>query len=179
MLSGCISNDIISKRDYTEILPNMKSTDLRRDRTMKNYKTIGIAADHAGYEMKESVKKHLQSKGYTVSDFGTHTAERMDYPDVAHPLALAVEKKEVAIAIALCGSGNGISITLNKHQGVRAAVCWTTELASLARKHNDANICSLPARFIDDLTALQIVDTFLSTDFEGGRHAERVDKIAC
>ena len=146
---------------------------------MNNYKTIGIGADHAGYEMKESVKKHLQSKGYAVSDFGTHTAESMDYPDVAHPLALAVEKKEVAIAIALCGAGNGISITLNKHQGVRAAVCWTAEIASLSRKHNDANICSLPARFIDNALAMQIVDTFLSADFEGERHAVRVAKIPC
>jgi len=144
---------------------------------MNNYKIIGIAADHAGYEMKELVKKHLQSIGYTISDFGTHTAESMDYPDVAHPLAVAIEKKEIAIAVALCGSGNGISITLNKHKGLRAAICWTTELASLARKHNDANVCSLPVRFIDSAIAMQIVDTFLSTGFEGGRHARRVAKI--
>ncbi len=143
------------------------------------YNIIGMAADHAGYEMKELLKKHLQSQGYTVNDFGTHSAESMDYPDVAHPLATAVEKKEVDIAVALCGSGNGISITLNKHQGIRAAICWTPELSALARKHNDANICTLPARFIDNTTAVHIIDTFLATDFEGGRHAKRVGKIPC
>ena len=146
---------------------------------MTTYKTIGIAADHAGFEMKEVVKQHLLKLGYSVNDFGTHTAASMDYPDVAHPLAIAVEKKEVDIAIALCGSGNGISITLNKHQGIRAAICWTKELAMLARKHNDANICSLPARSIDNNTALEIVDVFLNSEFEGGRHAVRVAKIPC
>ena len=109
---------------------------------------LGIASDHAGFEMKEALKKYLASMGHEVKDFGTHSPESMDYPDVAHPLAESVEKGEVDLGIALCGSGNGISMTLNKHQGIRAALCWNEELAALARQHNDANILSLPARFI-------------------------------
>ena len=109
---------------------------------------LGIASDHAGFEMKEELKKFLKEKGYEVKDFGTHSPESMDYPDVAHPLAESVEKGEVSQGIALCGSGNGISMTLNKHQGIRAALCWNEELAALARQHNDANVLSLPARFI-------------------------------
>lgn len=143
---------------------------------MKKY---GIAADHAGYEMKEMLKKYLLEKGYEAVDFGTHSTESMDYPDVAHPLAEAVEKGEVPFGIALCGSGNGISMTLNKHQSVRAALCWNTELAALAKQHNNANILSLPARFINDEQARNIVDSYMSASFEGGRHERRVNKIAC
>lgn len=138
---------------------------------------LGIACDHAGYELKEFLVGYLGSKGYDVYDFGTNSPESVDYPDYAHPLANAIEKGELPRGIALCGSANGITITLNKHQGIRAAICWEPEIAELARKHNDANICSLPARFIDNDTAVKIVETFLNTDFEGGRHQRRIDKI--
>lgn len=138
---------------------------------------VGIASDHAGYELKEHVKRFMSDLGYEIRDFGTDSPESMDYPDVAHPLAIAVENKEVAFGIAMCGSGNGISITLNKHQGIRAALCWTPELAALAKQHNDANILSLPARFISEQTAEEIVKAYLSADFEGGRHQRRIDKI--
>ena len=140
---------------------------------------LGIASDHAGFEMKEELKKFLKEKGYEVKDFGTHSPESMDYPDVAHPLAESVEKGEVSQGIALCGSGNGISMTLNKHQGVRAALCWNEELAALARQHNDANVLSLPARFISVELAKRIVEKFLESSFEGGRHLRRVNKIPC
>ncbi len=140
---------------------------------------IGMACDHAGFEMKEALKEFLTAKGYSIKDFGTHSVDSMDYPDVAHPLAGSIESGECKQGIALCGSGNGISMTLNKHQGIRAALCWNEELAKLARQHNDANILSLPARFIDLDTAKTLVDAFLSTDFEGGRHQRRVEKIAC
>ena len=147
---------------------------------MKNeIRTIGIASDHAGFELKEKIKKFLGEESYRVTDFGTHSNESMDYPDVAHPLASAVESGEVYPGIAICGSGNGISMTVNKHAGVRAALCWTPELSKLAREHNDANILSLPARFIPEDVALEIVKVFLSTPFEGGRHQNRVNKIAC
>ena len=142
-------------------------------------KLIGIAADHAGYEMKEILKKELEAAGYEVRDFGTHSSESMDYPDVAHPLASAVESGEVSFGVAICGSGNGISMTVNKHAGIRAALCWTPELASLARAHNNANILSLPARFISIETAKEILSTFLKSEFEGGRHIRRVNKISC
>ena len=140
---------------------------------------LGIAADHAGYELKNTLIAYLQELGYEVKDFGTHSAESMDYPDVAHPLAEEVESGKLEKGIAICGSGNGISMTLNKHQGIRAALCWNTELAALARQHNDANILSLPARFIDTDTAKAIVKAYLESDFEGGRHQRRVEKIAC
>lgn len=139
---------------------------------------IGMAADHAGYELKEALKPMLCAIGFEIKDFGTHSAESMDYPDVAHPLAVAVETGEVCCGIAMCGSANGISMTLNKHQGVRAAICWLPELAVLAREHNDANILSLPARFITVDQAREIVKEYLASDFEGGRHQRRVDKIA-
>ena len=142
-------------------------------------KLIGIAADHAGYEMKEVIKTELIAAGYEVRDFGTNSAESMDYPDVAHPLASAVENGEVSLGVAICGSGNGISMTVNKHAGIRAALCWTPELASLARAHNNANILSLPARFISIETAKEILSTFLTSEFEGGRHLRRVNKISC
>lgn len=139
---------------------------------------IGIASDHAGYEMKEFLVGYLDSKGYDVYDFGTDSPESTDYADYAHPLAFAIEKGELNQGIALCGSGNGIAITLNKHQGIRAALCWLPELAGLARTHNDANVCCLPARFIDNVTAVEIVDSFLAGTFEGGRHTARVAKIS-
>lgn len=140
---------------------------------------LGIASDHAGFEMKEELKRFLKEKGYEVKDFGTHSPESMDYPDVAHPLAESIERGEVSQGIALCGSGNGISMTLNKHQGVRAALCWNEELAALARQHNDANVLSLPARFISVELAKRIVEKFLESSFEGGRHLMRVNKIPC
>ena len=140
---------------------------------------LGIASDHAGFEMKEELRKFLVEKGYEVKDFGTYSSESMDYPDVAHPLAESIEKGEVSQGIALCGSGNGISMTLNKHQGIRAALCWNEELAALARQHNDANVLSLPARFISVELAKKIVEKFLESSFEGGRHLRRVNKIPC
>ena len=140
-------------------------------------KKIGIASDHAGYQMKEFLVGYLGAMGYDVHDFGTDSEESMDYPDVAHPLAFAIEQGELPRGIALCGSGEGISITLNKHQGIRAALCWIPEIAELARKHNNANICSLPARFIENDEAARIVEKFLTTGFEGGRHQNRIDKI--
>lgn len=144
-----------------------------------NIKTIGIASDHAGFDLKKIITDYLINLGVEVNDFGTHSAESMDYPDVAHPLANSVERREVEAGIAICGSGNGINMTVNKHQGIRAALCWTPELAKLAREHNDANILSLPARFITPETALKIVSIFISNSFEGGRHKTRVNKINC
>ena len=140
---------------------------------------LAIAGDHAGYELKEQLKEFLREKGYTIKDLGTYSDESTDYPDYAHPLADAVEKKEVDFGILMCGSGNGINMTANKHKGVRAALCWKEELAKLARQHNNANIVSLPARFISFQEAKDIVSTFLNTEFEGGRHKKRVDKIDC
>lgn len=140
-------------------------------------KKIGIASDHAGYEMKEFLIGLLDSKGFEVYDFGAPSAESFDYPDSAHPLACAIEKGELPMGIALCGSGNGISMTLNKHQGIRAALCWNPELAELARKHNNANVLSMPARFIDNDMAAAILDAYLNAEFEGGRHQRRIDKI--
>ena len=135
-------------------------------------KKIGIASDHAGYQLKEFIIGYLDSKGYDVHDFGCHSEESCDYPDFGEAAARAVASGEYDRGIVI-----GITITLNKHQGIRAAICWEPEIASLARKHNDANVCSMPARFIDRDTAIKIVDTFLSTEFEGGRHQRRIDKI--
>ena len=140
---------------------------------------IGIACDHAGYQMKEELKVFLSEQGYQVKDFGTNSEESMDYPDVAHPLANSVESGECEFGIALCGSGNGISMTLNKHQQIRAALCWNSELAALAKQHNNANILSLPARFISLEEAKNIVRSYIDATFEGGRHQRRVEKIAC
>ena len=142
-----------------------------------NLMSIGVASDHAGYELKTKVIKHLESKGCVVHDYGTDSAESVDYPDYAHKLADAVENGSCHFGIAICGSGNGVNMTVNHHRKVRGALCWTPEIAALARQHNDANIISLPARFIEDPIALQMVDVFLSTDFEGGRHQRRVEKI--
>jgi ribose 5-phosphate isomerase B len=140
---------------------------------------IPIGCDHAGFELKQHIIKHLESKGFILDDKGCYSEESIDYPDFAHPVASLVENTPGMKGILLCGSGNGINMTANKHQGVRSALCWTPEIAALARQHNDANILTLPARFLDLETALQIVDTFFSTDFEGGRHQNRVNKIAC
>ena len=142
-----------------------------------NLMSIGVASDHAGYELKTKVIKHLESKGCVVHDFGTDSAESVDYPDYAHKLASAVESGSCQFGIAICGSGNGVNMTVNHHRKVRGALCWTPEIAALARQHNDANIISLPARFIETSIALHMVDVFLSTDFEGGRHQRRVEKI--
>lgn len=138
---------------------------------------IAICSDHAGFELKSIIEGYLEADNKEYKDFGTHSAESCDYPDFAHPCALAVESGECYPGIAMCGSGNGIAMTLNKHQGIRAAICWTPELARLARQHNDANVLVLPARFITPVEALAIVDAFLETPFEGGRHQRRIDKI--
>lgn len=138
---------------------------------------IAMASDHAAYELKEIIKPYLQEKGYEVVDFGTDSAKSCDYADFAHPAALAVEKGECAFGVAMCGSGNGIQMTLNKHQNIRAALCWIPELGSLAKQHNDANFLVLPARFISEYLAKETVDAYLAAEFEGGRHKSRVDKI--
>ncbi|MCT1529481.1 ribose 5-phosphate isomerase B [Sphingobacterium daejeonense] len=142
-------------------------------------KKIAIGSDHAGVEYKAALITFLNELGYTVQDFGPATADSVDYPDFAHPVASSVENKENELGILICGSANGVAITANKHQGIRAAICWLEEISALARQHNDANIVCIPARFIDlDLTK-RIVRTFLTTEFEGGRHANRVNKISC
>lgn len=138
-----------------------------------------MACDHAGYELKEYLKELLSQRGYEVRDFGTNSPESMDYPDTAHPLASAVENGDVAFGVSMCGSGNGITMTLNKHQGVRAALCWQPEIAALAKQHNNANILSMPARFISKEEAVAILDAYLNAEFEGGRHQKRIDKIPC
>ncbi|MCB9052990.1 MAG: ribose 5-phosphate isomerase B [Lewinellaceae bacterium] len=141
-------------------------------------KRIAIGCDHAGFPYKESIVGLLRSKGMEVLDFGTHSAESVDYPDFAHPVAEEVESGDTAMGVVMCGSGNGIAMTVNKHQGVRAAICWNEELARLARQHNDANVLSIPVRFVSEETALAMVEAFLNTEFEGGRHARRVGKIS-
>lgn len=138
---------------------------------------IALCSDHAGYELKSIIEGYLESQGIEYQDFGTFSAESCDYPDFAHPAAEAIESGKCYPGIAMCGTGNGIAMTLNKHQGIRAALCWTVELARLAREHNDANVLVMPARFIDPADALAIIDTFLSTPFEGGRHERRIRKI--
>lgn len=140
---------------------------------------IVIASDHAGFELKKDITDLLISKNHTVKDLGPDSDKSVDYPDYAHPLATAVETNEFDFGIAICGSGNGINLTVNKHQGIRAALCWCVEIAALARQHNNANICSLPARFISKELAIEIVETFLKERFEGGRHENRVNKIPC
>lgn len=138
---------------------------------------IAIASDHAGYNMKLSIIKYLEELGIEVKDFGTDSYKSVDYPDFGHPLANAVENGVCELGISLCGSGNGINMVTNKHQGIRGALCWNKEITRLARRHNDANICSIPARFIDLNLAREIVEIFLSTKFEGGRHNFRIEKI--
>ncbi len=138
---------------------------------------IPIASDHGGYEMKQYLIEKLQNNGYEVKDFGTHSAESVDYPDMIHPLAKAIQNGEFPLGIILCGSGNGAQMSANKHPHVRAALCWNVELARLARQHNDANIISLPGRFVSNEEAWNMVEVFLTTSFEGGRHEKRVAKI--
>ena len=138
---------------------------------------IAIGGDHAGFQYKKEIIAFLESKGAVVKDFGPFSESSVDYPDFAHPVASGVENKEFDFGILICGSGNGVNMTANKHKGVRAALCWTPELAALARQHNNANVLSLPARFIDLATAKGCVEAFISVPFEGGRHLNRVDKI--
>ena len=140
---------------------------------------IPIGADHAGFELKEKVKLFLREKGFEVKDFGCHSTESIDYPDFGHPVAEMVENNPGMKGILICGSGNGINMTANKHQGIRSALCWKTEIAELARLHNDANIITLPARFITVEDAFDMIQVFFNTSFEGGRHQNRIDKIAC
>lgn len=142
-------------------------------------KVIPIGADHAGYELKQYLIEYLTSKGYQLKDFGCHSEESIDYPDYGHPVAEMVQENKGMLGILICGSGNGINMTANKHQGVRSALCWKKEIAELARQHNDANIIALPARFISKNEAVEMVEAFLQTEFEGGRHQRRIDKIAC
>lgn len=145
---------------------------------MKKGIKIAIASDHAGFERKQNIIKYLESKDYVFNDFGTYSEESVDYPDFIHPLAKAIEKNEYQIGIILCGSGNGVNMTANKHQGIRSALCWNNEIATLARKHNDANVCAMPARFLNEKEVIEITDIFLHTDFEGGRHQNRIEKIS-
>lgn len=140
---------------------------------------IAIGGDHAGFGYKEPIATWLKELGYDVKDFGVYQSESADYPDVAHPVSLAVENNESEMGVLICGSANGVAITANKHQGIRAAIAWNEELASLARQHNNANVICIPARFIDLELSKKIIYTFLSTTFEGGRHQRRVDKIGC
>lgn len=140
---------------------------------------ISIGNDHAGYDYKEAIKANLIAAGHEVTDHGTHGLDSVDYPDFAHPLATSVESGNTDLGILICGSGNGVCMTANKHQGIRAALCWNVELGALARQHNNANVLCLPARFISLDLAQEITNTFISTDFEGGRHENRVNKISC
>lgn len=142
-------------------------------------KKIGIGGDHAGYDYKAKLIAKLESEGYAVTDFGPNSEASVDYPDYVHPLASAVESGKLDLGIAVCGSGNGVCMTVNKHQGVRGAQMWNTELAALARLHNNANIACIPARFVDYDLAEAMIHTFVTTDFEGGRHERRVNKISC
>lgn len=142
-------------------------------------KLIPIGADHAGFELKQYLISYLENQGYSIKDFGCFSEDSIDYPDYGHPVAEMVEQNEGMLGILICGSGNGINMTANKHQGIRSALCWKKEIAELARQHNNANIIALPARFITRDEAKEMIDAFLNTAFEGGRHQKRVDKIAC
>jgi ribose 5-phosphate isomerase B len=143
------------------------------------HKPIAVGSDHAGFDYKEDMISFLEGKGLSFTDFGTHSADSVDYPDFAHPVATTVEKGEAAFGILICGSANGVAITANKHQGIRAAICWGEELAKLSRQHNNANIICIPARFVREGDVEKMVSIFMTTAFEGGRHADRVNKIAC
>ena len=140
---------------------------------------IAIGSYHAGFALKTTLINILEEQGHQVRDFGCYSEDSIDYPDYAHPVADEIEQQKSELGILICGSGNGISMTANKHQGIRCALCWNPEVASLARQHNDANILSLPARFISQEVAQEILTAFLSAEFEGGRHANRVSKISC
>lgn len=146
---------------------------------MEPNKIIPIGSDHAGFKLKEKIINHLLKEGYEIKDFGPFSEESVDYPDFAHPVANFIEEKKADLGILICGSGNGINMTANKHQEIRSALCWKPEIAELARLHNNANIIALPARFISENEAIECVDVFLTTEFEGGRHANRVNKISC
>lgn len=143
------------------------------------FQPIAIGGDHAGVAYKEEIINQLKSEGFTIQDFGTHSKDSVDYPDFAHPVAEAIEKGEAAFGILLCGSGNGVAITANKHQRVRAAICWSVNVSKLARLHNDANIICIPCRFVSLELTMEMIWKFIETNFEGGRHAARVGKIAC
>ena len=142
------------------------------------HKPIAIGSDHAGFDYKEDLISYLEGKGLPFKDFGTHSKDSVDYPDFAHPVADAVEKSEASFGILLCGSANGVAITANKHKGIRAAICWGEEIAKLSREHNNANVICIPARFVREGDAEKMVDIFMRTSFEGGRHERRVEKIA-
>lgn len=146
---------------------------------MVKVKKMAIGCDHAGFPYKASIKKMLLAEGIEVLDYGTDSPDSVDYPDFVHPVAEQVEKGEVDLGIILCGSGNGANMTANKHQGIRSALCWSLEITQLARQHNNANILSLPVRFISEQQAVQYAKAFISTDFDGGRHQRRIDKIPC
>lgn len=139
---------------------------------------IAIGCDHAAFQLKEKLKPYLISKGYEIKDFGCYSEERADYPDFAHPVARGLENKDFDFGLLMCGSGNGINMTANKHKGIRSALCWNAEIAALARQHNDANILTLPARYVSEEEAKKCIDAFYSTGFEGGRHTDRVAKIS-
>lgn len=147
--------------------------------TTQSIMKISIGNDHAGPDYKKAIVAYLIAKGYEVFNYGTDTFDSVDYPDFGHQVAVDVESGKADLGIVICGSGNGIAMTANKHQGIRAALCWTKEISALARQHNNANVVSIPARFTSIQQAVEIVDTFLNTSFEGGRHATRVDKITC
>lgn len=140
---------------------------------------IAIGGDHAGVAYKSKLIKYLEEQGFAVKDFGPFSSDSVDYPDFVHPLSLSLEAGEADLGLVICGSGNGVAITANKHQGIRAALCWNEELAALSRQHNDANVLAIPARFVSYEMAEKMVETFLTTPFEGGRHQGRVTKIAC
>ena len=141
-------------------------------------KKIAIVSDHAGYFLKEKVLKYLIKEKHDIKDFGCYSADAVDYPDFGHPLANAVSAGDYELGISICGTGNGINMVVNKHPGIRSALCWNEEISRLARAHNDANICALPGRFISESEAYLIVKTFITTEFEGGRHKKRIDKIS-
>lgn len=141
-------------------------------------KPIAIGSDHAGFEIKEDLISYLDGKGLSYKDFGTHSKDSVDYPDFAHPVAIAVESGECAFGILLCGTSNGVAITANRHAGIRAAICWGEEIAKLVRQHNDANIICIPGRFVREGDAEKMLNIFMTTDFEGGRHQRRVEKMA-
>jgi len=145
---------------------------------LDSFKKIAIGSDHAGYKLKEYLKEYLQSQQYAITDFGTYSEESMDYPDAIHPLAAAVDRNEFEKGVIICGSGNGVAMVANKYKLVRAAVCWNDEIVRLTRRHNDANIIALPARFISSEQGLTFLQIFLNADFEGGRHLRRVEKIS-
>jgi len=141
--------------------------------------TIAIGSDHAGFQSKQNVIEHFNSRGIKFIDFGCESESSVDYPDYAHQVAISVQKKESDFGILICGSGQGVNMTANKHQGIRSALCWSNEIASLSRQHNNANVLALPGRFLSIEEIIEIVDVFLSTSFEGGRHEKRVNKISC